>query len=145
PPVAKPRARCQPMYRKDGLIEPLPNSGRGHKRVKATRQSARVPWNYNGPQWPPPSTVPEPLEPENPSSSEAAGLESEDDLADDPTQVANKASAHNTEPKSLAEAQKLPKEEADLYYQAAVEELQALIDHGVFELVKLLRSNRNRQ
>ncbi|KAL0959921.1 hypothetical protein HGRIS_011586 [Hohenbuehelia grisea] len=83
--------RCQPMYRKDGLIEPLPNSGRGHKRVKATRQSARVPWNYNGPQWPPPSTVPEPLEPENPSSSEAAGLESEDDLVDDPVH-ANSAS-----------------------------------------------------
>lgn len=47
------------------------------------------------------------------------------------------ASSHGNEPKTLAEALARPKPEADMWYQAALDEIEALTENGVFELVKL--------
>nr|GAT43152.1 predicted protein [Mycena chlorophos] len=45
------------------------------------------------------------------------------------------ASAHDTEPRTYAEAMRRP--DSDRYHQAACEEIEALIANGTFELVKL--------
>jgi hypothetical protein len=46
-------------------------------------------------------------------------------------------SSHDNEPHTLAEALALPEEEAAKWYQAALDEMDSLLENGVFELVKL--------
>src|ERR1700761_4007116 len=50
-------------------------------------------------------------------------------------EIAAKAGAHDSFPKSFAEAMQRP--DADFYYQAAVKEIQALVDNGTWEVVQL--------
>lgn len=52
------------------------------------------------------------------------------------THTANKASVHDGEPRSYREACSRPPEEASQWHQAAVDEINALVDNDVFELVK---------
>lgn len=47
------------------------------------------------------------------------------------------ATPHENEPKTLAEALSRPEPEAHMWYQAALDEMQALTENGVFELVQL--------
>jgi hypothetical protein len=46
-------------------------------------------------------------------------------------------SSHDNEPRTLAEALARPEEEAAKWYQAALDEMDTLLENGVFELVKL--------
>ena len=46
-------------------------------------------------------------------------------------------SSHGSEPRTLAEALARPEEEAARWYQAALDEMDSLLENGVFELVKL--------
>ncbi len=52
------------------------------------------------------------------------------------TETAHKASAHDGEPRSFHEAMTHPPEEAASWHEAVMQEIQALIENGVFELVK---------
>ncbi|KIK53230.1 hypothetical protein GYMLUDRAFT_250641 [Collybiopsis luxurians FD-317 M1] len=51
---------------------------------------------------------------------------------------ANCATVYDNELKFYAQAMSSPPEEAEKWHQAAFDELTALIDHGVFELVQQL-------
>jgi hypothetical protein len=48
-----------------------------------------------------------------------------------------KATPHDNEPRTLAEALARPEAEAAMWYQAALDEMDSLVKNGVFELVKL--------
>jgi transposase InsO family protein len=48
-----------------------------------------------------------------------------------------KAAAHSNEPKSFKEAMGRPEPERSQWYKAAVDEIQALVENGTFELVQL--------
>ncbi|KAL0960995.1 hypothetical protein HGRIS_014931 [Hohenbuehelia grisea] len=161
PPQPKARVPLEPLIRSDGLIEPLPNTGRGFRRVKST-PGHRPPWNYHG-AWPTkanntPTATPTSDDEDDDDDDESAPKITGPDIINGMLSIedhyvtysealecafsmvverVNKASAHGNEPKTLSEAMKRPKPEADLYYQAAVDEIHALIEHGVFELVKL--------
>ena len=150
PPRPSPlRAPHEPKFRKDGLIEPLPNTGRGYRR----RGAAPRPWNYNGPSW----SDELPVEDNNDPTVEQ-GLEEPSILAG----VAFVAAGENVElsyqdalefafdcvleaamsttidgPKTMADAMSRPKEEADKWWEAANKELEAMVEMGVFELVRL--------
>lgn len=139
PPPAIIRARNEPIYRPDGLIEPIPNTGRGHRRATGDN---RPPWNYQG-EWNPDDDHEEHAA--NSANCLLDGLTFTaklDTLCLEENEAfefsfANRATVHDNEPKSYAQAMSRPPEEAAKWHQAAVDELNALIENGVFEPVRL--------
>jgi Reverse transcriptase (RNA-dependent DNA polymerase) len=59
------------------------------------------------------------------------------DFAFSTSEQAFKTSCHDGEPNSYAEAMTRPEEERKLWHKAALDELQALIENGTFDLVQL--------
>jgi hypothetical protein len=149
-PTAPPRAKYEPRFRRDGLIEPLPDTGRGQRRAQVPVGAEKPPWNYQG-TWNSPDDPTQNIDDDhNANISEAevmAGVAyaCEEFSYFTPSEamefaflVALEATTPTgKEPKTLAEALALPSEEAAKWRQAAEEEMGALIDNGVFELVRL--------
>ncbi|KIK59072.1 hypothetical protein GYMLUDRAFT_60315 [Collybiopsis luxurians FD-317 M1] len=119
-------APFEPIFQDNGLIVPLPNYGRGFRRQIPPDCA---PWNYQG-EWHGNAAI----------LNGMAFVNKADDYLTTSEALkfafANCATVHDNEPKSYAQAMSRPPEEAEKWHQAAFNELTALIDHGVFELVQ---------
>lgn len=160
PPMSDIRATHEPRFNDQGLIEPLPGYGRGARRTAGTHQ----PWNYEEPD--DTADIAEVLTKDIPRDSNDYALNdysihldtlpilesaahatstveylSEDEVMEYCFQVAletalSARTGHDNEPRTLKEALLRSPAEAAAWKEAAAQELQSLIAHGVFELVE---------
>jgi hypothetical protein len=158
--LTKQLALHEPQIGQNGLIIPIPNTGRGFRR----NTQNPIPWGWNGPH---------PRIQESQSAQDvifddpvipelyATGKLNNEDILNGIRFVADtlpigfsyqylsleeamnlamelrseSASIAESEPRTLTEALKRPSDEARKWYDAAVDEINSLVDHEVFELV----------
>ncbi|SJL19090.1 uncharacterized protein ARMOST_22698 [Armillaria ostoyae] len=120
----------------DGLYDPGPSYGRGMRQTVNNDNCPRNAEEQAHTAFMPDETI---LEGIAFSSQTLDYLTMEEGLEvafEGMTETAHKASAHDGEPRSFCEAMGCPPEEAASWHEAAMQEIQALIENGVFELVK---------